>query len=96
MGFGVMRTGEKIDKATIWSDIQVNTEITYKRQLTLCVPFYEEYDAMVDANYNEKEWKKLHYMEKAIAVARYRINNWIGLHSADAEKMKMDQKSRSN
>jgi hypothetical protein len=86
--FGVLRHGKPIEEATIWSDIEVRTGIAYKRQIANCIPFYEEFDAMVKENYNEEAWMKLPPKERAMAVAHYRLNKFILLHEGDAIEMK--------
>jgi hypothetical protein len=48
------------------------------------VPFFEEYDAMVAANFNAVEWKGLRHGDRAEAVARYRLRKHITLHESDA------------
>lgn len=48
------------------------------------VPFYEEYDAMLEAYFNPREWKGLRHYERAEAVARYRLKRHIALHQAEA------------
>ena len=58
------------------------------------MPFFEEYDAMREAGYNEIEWKDLDHVYKANAVAWYRIKRFVSIHEADAQKMKMDRQAR--
>ena len=48
------------------------------------VPFFEEYDAMVAANFNAIEWKGLRHNDRAEAVARYRLRKHISLHESEA------------
>ncbi len=48
------------------------------------VPFFEEYDAMVAANFNAVEWKGLRHGDRAEAVARYGLRKHIALHESDA------------
>jgi hypothetical protein len=88
----VLRDGKEIQKAATWTDVQVQTGIAYKVQIPGCVPIYEEYDAMVEAGYNEKEWSELESYRKANAIAWYRIKRYIGLHEADAVELKRKQK----
>ncbi len=56
------------------------------------VPFFEEYDAMISANYNSTEWKDLPPLERAEAVAHLRLRKHINLHESDA--LKTDMKRR--
>ena len=56
------------------------------------VPFFEEYDAMVAANYNSTEWKGLRPADQAEAVARYRLGKHIARHVSDA--IDLDVKSK--
>lgn len=86
--FGVLREGIPIKDAQPFTDIQVITGIEYKIQLPGCVPFFEEYDAMVEANHNEETWAELGAVEKAGAVAFYRIKRFISLHEGDAIELK--------
>jgi hypothetical protein len=87
-----LREGKRIDKALTWTDVQVQTGIEYKIQFVGCVPFYEEYDAMIEAGYNELEWDNLDSYLRSNAVARYRIKRYIGMHEADAIEIKRKQK----
>jgi hypothetical protein len=74
----------------VWTDIQVVTGIAYARQLPGCIPFFEEYDAMKEAGYNEREWMELSPIERAMAVAHYRM--YVSLHEADAVELKRKSK----
>ncbi len=82
--FGVSRFGERIDQLPASSG--VNTGITYDAQIKGVVPFFEEYDAMVAANYNAIEWKNLPPSDRAEAVAHLRLRKHINLHESDALK----------
>lgn len=86
--FGVSREGIPIKDAEPFTDIQVITGIEYKIQLPGCVPFFEEYDAMVEANHTEESWSGLNHMDRAGAVAYYRIRRFISLHEGDAVELK--------
>ena len=86
--FGVLREGIPIRDAQTFTDIQVITGIEYKIQLPGCVPFFEEYDAMVESNHTEETWAELGTVEKAGAVAFYRIKRFISLHEGDAIELK--------
>lgn len=80
--FGVQRNNRSIielkPKGTI------NTGIRYATQIKGVVPFFEEYDAMVEAGFNVIEWENLDYVEKADAIAYRRLKRLIGLHENDA------------
>ncbi len=80
--FGVLRHGERIDLQQ--ADSGVHTGISYDTQMRGVVPFFEEYDAMVAANYNRIEWKKLRPADRAEAVAHFRLNKHIAVHTHDA------------
>ncbi len=82
LDFGVSRHGERIDRLSTSSGVQ--TGITFDVQMKGVVPFFEEYDAMVAANYNSTEWKGLRSEDRAEAVARYRLRKHIEVHVADA------------
>ena len=86
--FGVLREGIPIEDAQPFTNIQVITGIEYKIQLPGCVPFFEEYDSMVESNHNEETWADLRSIEKAGAVAFYRIKRFISLHEGDALELK--------
>lgn len=58
------------------------------------VPFFEEYDAMVAANFNSTEWKGLQPNERAEAVARYRLKKHISLHEAEAVEVHTRMKAK--
>ncbi len=58
------------------------------------VPFFEEYDAMVAANYNSTEWKGLRPADRAEAVARYRLGKHISVHEADAVDLAVKQRRK--
>lgn len=92
--FGVSRHGKPIKDAAIYSDIEVRTGIAYARQITGCVPFYEEYDAMLEVGYTEQAWMALSSKERAIVMAHYRLRKYIGLHEADARKLYADSRPK--
>lgn len=63
----------------------VNTGISFSgRDFEGMVPLYEEYDAMLAAHYNESDWQRLAWQDKARAVAHYRLKHWIAIHQQDA------------
>lgn len=64
------------------------------QQIRGVVPFFEEYDAMVEAEYNQDEWKKVSYVEKAEAVAYHRLKRLIGLHENDAVQRHYERQQR--
>ena len=47
---------------------------------------------MKESGYNEHEWTALKPLERAIAVAHYRIKKYISLHEADAVELKRKSK----
>jgi hypothetical protein len=80
--FGVLRHGTRIE--SLRSNSSVDTGITYGIQLPGAVPFFEEYDAMIEANYNQEQWNGLRPWQRAEAVAHFRVKRHIGLHEAEA------------
>ena len=94
--FAVSRFGKRIERAEIYSDIQVNTGIAYGRQIQGCVPFFEEYDAMTEAGYKEERWKTIDPSERAIVVGMFRLKKFISLHEADAVEMVRKAKAARN
>ena len=94
--FAVSRFGTQIERAEIYSDIQVNTGIAYGRQIRGCVPFFEEYDAMTTSGYEEERWKIIDPSERAIVVAMFRLKKFISLHEADAVEMVRKAKAARN
>ena len=94
LGFGVLRHGKQIRDAVIYSDIEVHTGIAYSRQITGCVPFYEEYDAMLEVGYTENVWMGLSSKERAMVMAHYRLRKYIRLHEADAVKLYGDSRPK--
>ena len=85
--FGVLRHGQPIRDAAIYSDIEVHTGIAYSRQIMGCVPFYEEYDAMLEVGYTEQVWMGLSSKERAIVMAHYRLRKFVRLHESDAVEL---------
>ncbi len=83
--FNVSRDGIPIKKLDVATSIQ--TGIAYDIQIPGLVPFFEEYEAMVRANCNERQWGDIHYSEKAKAVAFHRLKKIINLHEGDAVEM---------
>lgn len=49
------------------------------------VPVFEEYAAMLSANYNEGEWHATDWETRARAVAFYRLSGIKRLHENDAQ-----------
>ena len=92
LDFGVLRHGKPIRDAVIYSDIEVHTGIAHSRQIAGCVPFYEEYDAMLEVGYTEQVWMELSSKERAMVVAHYRLRKYIRLHESDA--LELYRKSR--
>jgi len=58
------------------------------------VPLFEEHEALIYANYNYREWKKLPWWEKAMHVAQYRCHRLVNLHSEDAVGDRMESDRR--
>ncbi len=58
------------------------------------VPYFEEYDAMVEANFNSRTWRKLDPWERAEAVARYRLKRHIAGHENEAQYMDVKRKTK--
>ncbi|GAF79301.1 unnamed protein product [marine sediment metagenome] len=92
--FGVLRNNKPIREAEIWTDITVDTGIAYGVQIRGCIPFFEEYEAMVKANYNEYEWRGLRPIDRAVAVAYLRLQKVINLHEGDAVEMKRKSQAK--
>ena len=61
-------------------------------QLRGMVPFFEEYDAMLEANYSVGEWDGLRPFNRAEAVARYRLKRHISIHEAEAVRVDMNRR----
>lgn len=80
--FGVLRHGERIDLQETTSE--VHTGISYDTQMKGVVPFFEEYDAMIAANYNRIEWDRLPPIDRAEAVAHFRLSKHIAVHTHEA------------
>lgn len=76
------RDGTAITEA--YARTGVATGITFGIELEGLVPPYEEYAAMVAANYNAREWQTLSAGERAQAVAFYRLSKLVDLHQGDA------------
>jgi hypothetical protein len=55
---------------------------------------FEEYSAMVTANYNDNAWHAAGWETRARAVAFYRLNNLKKLHEEDARIKHGKRKSR--
>lgn len=89
-----MRHGEPIENVLPYTDVQLDAGIAFRIQLQGCIPFFEEYAAMVEANYSAIEWEQLSSQEKADAVAHYRLKRHIALHEADAAKLKQDSERK--
>ena len=89
-GFGVSRHGTRIHK--LRPSTAISTGITYDVQFPGLVPFFEEYDAMVEANHTTATWRELDNWEKAEAVARYRIRRHIAGHESEAQYMEAKRK----
>lgn len=90
--FGVARDGVSIREA--YAEIAITTGISYRINLPDLVPPYEEYAAMIHANYNTLEWLTLASYEKAQAVAFYRLSKLISLHEQDAVAKATQRKQR--
>ena len=86
-GFGVLRNGKPIRDAVIYSDIEVHTGIAYSHQISGCVPFYEEYDAMLAMGHTEEAWMGLSSKERAMVMAHYRLRKVVRLHESDAVEL---------
>ncbi len=80
--FGVSRYGARIHR--LQANNSVQTGITFDVQFRGMVSFFEEYDAMLEANYSVSEWDGLRPFNRAEAVARYRLKRHIGLHESEA------------
>ena len=88
--FGVTRHGVRIEE--LQANTSVETGITFDVQLRGMVSFFEEYDAMLEANYIVSEWDGLRPFNRAEAVARYRLKRHISLHEAEAVRVDMNRK----
>lgn len=69
----------------------IYTGITFDVQLRGTVSFFEEYDAMLEANYSASEWDGLRPLHRAEAVARYRLKRHISLHEAEAMSVQINK-----
>lgn len=80
--FGVSRDGIPIERLNVRTSVE--TGIAYDVQFPGLVPFFEEYEAMIRANYSEREWPQIPFWEKAKAIAHHRLKKMINLHEGDA------------
>lgn len=92
MSFGVAKNGEAIQQAAIRR--MVTTGIEFHRLLPELVPLYEEREAATFSHYNFNEWQALHYSEKAMAVAHYRLSRLVGIHEEEARQKALDRLNR--
>ena len=88
--FGVSRHGLRIHR--LQADNSVQTGITFDVQLPGMVSFFEEYDAMLEANYSVSEWDGLRPFNRAEAVARYRLKRHISIHETEAMRVDMNRR----
>lgn len=58
------------------------------------VPTYDEYAAMVYANYSEVEWREIAPEARAKAVAHYRLSRIVSIHESDAVAKAAKRKSK--
>ena len=72
----------------------VATGIGYRVDFPGLVPVYEEYAAMIHANYNSLDWHSLAMESRAQAVAFYRLARLIHLHEQDAVARDAERKQR--
>ena len=72
----------------------IRTGVDYHRQFRGLVPFFEEYDAMISAGYNANEWENLDPIERADAVAYYRLQKLVSLHENDAVQKHMERQRK--
>jgi hypothetical protein len=89
--FGVQRSGVRITELPAAG---INTGITFAVQVPGLVSFYEEHDAMIEANHTEESWQRLSPMGRAEAVASYRLRRAVKLHQADALNRWQERKNR--
>lgn len=92
--FGVSRHGVSILEAVAGETVK--TGIGYTTLIPGFVPPYEEYDAMVEANYTEAEWETLNWETRAKVLAHYRLARLIELHQNDAVSKKMKQMAKKH
>lgn len=90
--FRVRRNGEAIQRLTPGNTIA--TGITLGIEIPGLVAGYEEYAAMVAANYNESQWQEIGWRERARAVAYYRLEHSIRVHQEDAVTKAMKRKHK--
>ena len=80
--FGVSRFGQAIHELPAGGT--VHTGIAFRVYIEGLVPWFEEMDAMVEANHTPQSWDELSHVQKADAVARYRLRRHISLHESEA------------
>lgn len=88
--FGVSRYGHPIHELP--ASGSAPTGITYRIQFPGCVAWFEEYEAMIQANYSTLDWAELSPFERADAVAQYRLSQHIALHQSEAMDMYLKRK----
>lgn len=81
-GFGLTRNGIEIEALRPGNTLDAGIRQT--RDWPELVPVYEEYSAMVSANYNDDAWHVTGWETRARAVAFYRLSNLKRLHEEDA------------
>lgn len=74
----------------------VETGIEYGILIPGLVPPYEEREACIFAGYTMAAWRLLGWMDKADAVAHFRLHHAIRLHSEEAQTMQMNLDARRN
>lgn len=58
------------------------------------VPIFEEHLVRTERKYTLQEWYALDPMERAIAIAVFRIDRAIKAHQASAEAVKMEKEAK--
>lgn len=52
------------------------------------VPWYEEHEARIQAGYTVTEWYALHWGERALEIAHYRVRWYVEAHKAEEAKIR--------
>lgn len=89
--FGLTRNG--IELEALRPSNAIDAGIRQSRDWPDMVPPFEEYSAMVTANYNEDAWRGATWETRARAVAFYRLSRMKALHEDDARIKHAKRKS---
>lgn len=86
------RNGEPITSLALHD--AVRTGIEYEALIPGLVPPYEEREAALFGNYTWGAWRMLHYGDRAMGVAHYRLHLLVEMHRSDAVGAEMRRRSQ--